>query len=186
MKPTEQLRQDHDAIKIMLTIMEKICSTLEAGETVPAEHLKKIVEFIRVFADKCHHGKEEDVLFPAMEKAGVPREGGPIGVMLMEHDIGRNYVRHFAEAVEKYPEEGKSAAGEIVENARNYAALLNQHIDKENNILFPIAEMHLSDEQMDKIEKAFEKMEKEKIGHGKHEELHAILKELKAKYLNSQ
>ena len=73
----------------MLKILDKVCARLESKEKVDPEHLEPIVEFFRVFADKCHHGKEEDLLFPEMEKAGVPKEMGPIGVMLAEHQQGR-------------------------------------------------------------------------------------------------
>ncbi|MGQ9493468.1 MAG: hemerythrin domain-containing protein [Anaerolineae bacterium] len=93
MRATEQLMEEHRAIETVLNILENVCQRLETGKAVDAEHLEHILEFIRIFADRCHHGKEEDLLFPAMEKAGIPREGGPIGVMLIEHVQGRNYVR---------------------------------------------------------------------------------------------
>lgn len=82
MKPTEQLKEEHKAIKLMLKVLEAMCRRLENKENIPKEHFEKVLEFIKVFADKCHHGKEEDLLFPAMEKAGIPREGGPLNVML--------------------------------------------------------------------------------------------------------
>jgi len=63
MTPTEQLKEEHEAIKLMLRILDKVCDKLESGEEVNPEHLDQILEFIKVFADKCHHGKEEDLLF---------------------------------------------------------------------------------------------------------------------------
>src|SRR5512137_1052010 len=102
MKPTEQLKEEHREIELMLKILEKACKKLESGEKVSPEHLEKIVEFIRVFVDKCHHAKEEDQLFPAMEEAGIPKQGGPIGVMLLEHDMGRESVREMSEVLRKY------------------------------------------------------------------------------------
>jgi hemerythrin-like domain-containing protein len=94
MKPTEALKKEHQAIKLMLKILDKVCDKLEAKKAVNQEDLNSIVEFIRTFADKCHHGKEEQRLFPMMEKYGIPREGGPIGVMIEEHKLGRNYIKN--------------------------------------------------------------------------------------------
>lgn len=182
MKPTVQLKEEHQAIKLMLRITEKVCEKLESGEEVSPEHLEQIVEFIKVFADKCHHGKEEDLLFTAMEEAGIPKEGGPIGVMLTEHDVGRGYVRGMSEAIARYKAGGRRASSAIAQNARKYIALLTQHIDKEDNILYPMADMHLSKEKQKELLEEFELVEREKIGVGKHEEFHELLDHLKAVY----
>ncbi len=183
MKATEQLRNEHEGIKLMMRILEKLCGKLDAGEAVDPEHLEKITEFLRVFADKCHHGKEEDLLFPAMEAAGIPREGGPIGVMLLEHDKGRGYIMGMADAVAKYKRGDNKAAPVIASNARNYISLLTQHIEKENRVLFPMADAHLSEERQESMFEEFEKIEVEKIGVGKHEEFHRLLDDLAETYL---
>lgn len=184
MKPTGQLKEEHKAIKLMLRIAEKVNEKLEAGEEVNPEHLEQIVEFIRVFADKCHHGKEEDLLFVAMEEAGIPKDGGPIGVMLAEHDMGRGYVRGLSEAVARYKAGDRGVSPAIIENARNYVGLLSQHIDKEDNILYPMADMHLSEDQQEELLEGFEKVERERIGPGKHAELHKLLDHLQEVYLD--
>lgn len=184
MKPTEQLKNEHEAIKLMMAVLEKICLKIESKENVPAEHLERIVEFIKVFADKCHHAKEEDLLFVAIEEAGIPREGGPTGVMLMEHDMGRGYVKELAEAIEKYKTGDIDASSKIIESARNYINLLTPHIDKENNILYEIADAHLSEEKQKELLEKFETLEKEKIGLGKHEEFHKLLDNLRGIYIN--
>jgi len=184
MKPTEQLTEEHDAIKVMLKVIEKVSQKLEAGEEVNPEHLEFMIDFIRTFADKCHHGKEEDLLFSAMEEVGIPREGGPIGVMLSEHELGRKYVKGMGDGVASYKKGESKAALQIVENARNYAALLAQHIEKEDNILYPIADMHLSEEKQHELIEEFEKVEKDKIGIGKHQELHEVLHRLRDIYLS--
>jgi hemerythrin-like domain-containing protein len=100
--------------------------------------LDQLIEFFIVFVDKCHHGKEEELLFPALEAIGVQRDGGPIGVMLAEHQQGREYVQKMNEAFSQYNEGDRAAATKLAKNARAYIALLRQHIDKENNVLFPI------------------------------------------------
>ncbi len=183
MKPTAQLQEEHQAIKRMLRIAGKVSEKLESGEEINPEHLEQIVEFIRVFADRCHHGKEEDLLFVAMEEAGIPKEGGPIGVMLAEHDMGRGYVRGLSEAVTRYKAGERGVSPAIVENARNYIALLSQHIDKEDNILYPMADMHLTEDQQKALLEGFERVERERIGPGRHEAFHQLLDRLQELYL---
>jgi len=183
MKPTENLKNEHQAIKLMLTILEEVGKKIESGKEIDPEHLEKILDFIRVFADKCHHGKEEDLLFPAMEEAGIPREGGPIGVMLMEHTMGRDFVKAMGEAARKYEKGDRKASSQFVENARKYTSLLSQHIDKEDNILYPMAERRLSEEKQGELLRDFDRIEREIIGPGKHEEFHRLLELLKKIYL---
>ena len=183
MKPTEQLIKEHDSIKVMLKIIEKVSQKLEDGEEVNPDHLDSIINFIRIFADKCHHGKEEDLLFSAMEEIGISKESGPIGVMLSEHELGRKYVKGMDDSFVSYKKGETKAALQIAENARNYATLLTQHIYKEDNILYPMADMHLSEEKQRELTEQFERVEKEKIGIGKHQELLNTLHYLSDIYL---
>lgn len=175
MTPTEQLKNEHQAVLSALEILEKICQKLEAREKVEPKHQEEILEFIKIFVDKCHHGKEEDLLFPAMEKAGIPKEQGPIGMMLIEHDMGRKFVGGMSENISN-PEK-------FIENARGYIGLLRQHIEKENNILYQMADTHLSKDEDNVLLKEFDKLELERIGQGKHEEFHKMLERLEGVYL---
>ncbi len=141
------------------------------------------MEFIQVFADKCHHGKEEDLLFKEMEAAGFPRDRGPVGVMLHEHEQGRGYVRNMKDGVAKLKAGDKKSALVIAKNAMDYVSLLSQHIEKEDNILYPMAEDRLPEAKLKELENEFEKVEKEIIGPGRHEEFHKLLHHLKEIYL---
>ncbi len=183
MKPTEELREEHKGIKLMLRIIEKVCQKLESGEKIDSEHLNQILEFLSIFADRCHHGKEEEKLFPEMERVGIPREDGPIGIMITEHNAGRGYIKNMREAFHTYKTDEREASSKFVENARNYITLLTQHIEKEDNIFFPMADARLSREKQEELSKQFEKVENERIGVGKHEELHKLLGVLKDIYL---
>ncbi|MDA8189522.1 MAG: hemerythrin domain-containing protein, partial [Dehalococcoidales bacterium] len=110
MSATAALKQEHRVIEKMLKVLFAATQRLQAGEDVDPEILRKAVDFIRNFADRCHHGKEEDNLFPAMESRGVPKFGGPIGIMLVEHDEGRRHVRELAAALDKYEAGDRSPA----------------------------------------------------------------------------
>src|SRR3990167_7298758 len=175
MTSTEQLRNEHQAVLLALDILEKICRKLEAKEKVDPKHQEEILEFIKIFVDKCHHGKEEDLLFPAMEEVGIPKEEGPIGMMLMEHDVGRSYVKGMSENIPN-PEK-------FIGDARGYIELLKQHIEKENNILYQMADSNISQTKDGELLKEFDKLELERIGSGKHEEFHKMIKRLKRIYL---
>ena len=162
---TAVLRKEHEAIVKMLAVTEEVARRLEAGEHVAAETLAGLLEFFRLFADKCHHGKEEDLLFPQLEKKGMPRAGGPLAVMLAEHEQGRALIRQMA---------GPAWAAA----ARAYASLLRAHIEKENHVLFVMAERMLTPSEQAELAEGFEKSEVEKMGAGTHERLHAMMAKL--------
>lgn len=182
MKPTDVLVEEHNAIKRMLAVTEAVCKRLEGGEAVEPEHLTEIVDFIKGFADRCHHAKEEDLLFPAMEEAGMPRAGGPIAVMLSEHEIGREFVRNMNDAASAFKGGDAGASARFVENARNYVALLTDHIGKEDNILYPMGNKVLTPENQEKLAGEFERVEHEVVGHGEHEKYMRVLENLESVY----
>lgn len=184
MTATEVLKTEHSAIRIMLNVLETVADRLERGEDVSHADLEAMLDFIRVFADSCHHAKEEDLLFPALEQVGFPRESGPVGVMLLEHDTGRGHVRGLAAAVARLKEGDASAAAEAAQHARAYAQLLDAHIDKEDNILYMMADMHLSESEQQRLVEEFERVEEERVGHGRHEEYHQLLHTLRDRYLS--
>jgi hemerythrin-like domain-containing protein len=184
MQPIKDLKMEHDAVRLTLRILDEICWKIEkSGEITDLQHLDQLLEFFKVFVDKCHHGKEEELLFPALENVGVSREGGPIGVMLHEHQQGREFVRSMNATLSQYAQGDRKAAAEFVETARSYINLLNQHIDKENGVLFPLAEKHLSAQEKAKLWEGFEMIEAQKIGAGKHEEFHIMLDQLEKEIL---
>jgi len=182
MTPTEQLKEEHGGVKVMLRIIGKICDRMESGNPVPARHLEQILEFLKVFVDTCHHGKEEEHLFPALEASGIGRDGGPIRQMLLEHEQGRALVRGMGAAARAYAGGAASGAVDFVSNARGYIRLLLEHIDKEDNVLYPIADARLTAETQAALAIAFERVEEERVGHGRHEAFHALMDRLSGEY----
>jgi len=184
MNPIQDLMKEHEAVELTLKILDKICSSIEqSGKISNPEHLNQLIEFFMVFVDKCHHGKEEELLFPSLEAVGIQRDHGPIGVMLAEHQQGREYVQKMNTAISQYKDGDPEAAAELVKNARAYIALLRQHIDKENNVLFPLGDNRLSEEKKAELWEGFEIIETQKIGPGRHEEFHKMLEYLESVYL---
>jgi len=182
-KATEQLKKEHGAVKLMLRILDRICRRLEAGEEADPDHLDELVEFFRVFVDKCHHAKEENMLFVAMKESVDPSDGDRIGALIKDHVSGRNYIRGLSQAIVDYRAGNPSAAARIIQNARHYITLLIQHIDIEDNVLYPIADQRLSDEKQRELFKDFDRLEGEEIGNGRHEEFHRSIDRLKGIYL---
>lgn len=169
MSATENLKEEHRVILRMIRILRVASERLEGGEQVSLDIFKKAVEFIQTFADRCHHGKEQDTLFPFLGQRGIPTTGGPIAVMLMEHEQGRRYVKGLSEALKEHEFGDKDAMKAIAENALGYAELLEQHIYKEDNILYPMGDRVLSPSDNRELLEKFGKIEKEIIGKGKHE-----------------
>jgi hemerythrin-like domain-containing protein len=182
MKATADLKEEHGGVKVMLGILEKACDGLVAGKGVDPQHLDQILEFLMVFVDKCHHAKEEEYLFPTLEQAGVSKEGGPIGVMLLEHRKGREFIRGMNEALPGVKRGDGQTVTRFIRNARGYRELLLAHIDKEDNVLYPMADALLSEEKDRELTKDCERVEEERVGHGKHEEFHRMMDRLKAVY----
>ncbi len=184
MQPIKDLKMEHDAVQLSLRILDKICQKIEqSGEIIDLQHIDQLLEFFKVFVDKCHHEKEEELLFPALENVGVSREGGPIEVLLHEHQQGREYVQNMNAVLVQYKKGDWTAVDEFVKTAKGYINLLNQHIDKENSVLFPLAETHLSEQEQAKLWEGFELIETQKIGAGKHDEFHEMLENLEDVYL---
>ncbi len=182
-RATEVLRREHDAILRMLEATRQVAQRLESGEHVAPETLDDLIEFFRLFADRCHHGKEEDLLFPLLESKGLPRDGGPIGVMLYEHEEGRKLIRQMNEAAKAYAQGDAGATKVWAAAARGYATLLSEHIFKENNVLFMIAERLLTGVEQQELAAAFDRVEIEKMGAGTHERLHAKMDRLLSEIL---
>lgn len=182
MKPTEELSKEHEAILRLIGVLTEIAGRLETGMPVDPDDLDQSLEFIRVFADKCHHAKEEGLLFPEMEKAGVPRDRGPLGVMLAEHELGRKHVEAMARAIPGIRTGDEHAAAAFAAAARGYGDVLVQHIAKEDRVLYPMADARLTEDQQAALEKGFAEIEETLIGGGRHGEFHRLLDRLEKAY----
>jgi hemerythrin-like domain-containing protein len=137
--PTSKLREEHQLILRVLDVLQKLIEQGEAGEW-DIDAVEECVTFFRLFADACHHGKEEDLLFPEMETRGMPRDSGPIAVMLFEHKQGRELVGQMAEALEGARSGELASIAKLENAARAYLQLLRGHIYKEDNVLFNMAD----------------------------------------------
>ena len=178
MEATQILMDEHRVIERVLAAMEAGAQRLQAGKPMRAGFFLEAADFARGFADGCHHRKEEGVLFPAMEAAGVPRQGGPIVVMRAEHEEGRRLIRGMRTAAEKLDAGDQAAAEVVCRFALGYTNLLRQHIVKEDNEIFPLADGAIQGEKQAEVAQAFEHIEHEETGQGVHEKYLALAEAL--------
>jgi len=176
MQATDDLKHEHRVIELVLTGLERIAERARTAHTFEQSAAERALEILRNFADKCHHGKEERHLFPLLEERGVPRDG-PIGVMLQEHEQGRGHIRAMVQAAADAARNAGSLAL-FAEHAAEYIELLRQHIQKEDNVLFQMAEQVLTQADDRRLVEAFEAIEREEIGEGVHEKYHQWAHEL--------
>jgi len=178
MEATNILMDEHRVIERVLTSLQAAAQQLDKGRPIRIGFFLDAADFIKGFADGCHHLKEEGVLFPAMEAAGVPREGGPIGAMLADHEEGRRLTRGMRAEAEKVAAGETTARDQVVENALGYVALLRAHIWKEDNILFPMADRVILAAGQARLAADFERVEHEETGAGVHEKYLALAEAL--------
>lgn len=136
--PTQVLRDEHQWILAVSGALEKLLSV--ESDAMDYDAVEKCVRFIRLFADACHHGKEEDLLFPALEGCGLPHDSGPIAVMLHEHRLGRQAVAVMLDALPEAREGNEQAQNRLVQAGRGYVDLIRNHIGKEDHVLFDMAD----------------------------------------------
>jgi hemerythrin-like domain-containing protein len=169
MQATEILMEEHRVIERVLAALDKAANRLDAGEQVRPSFFLEAADFIKGFADGCHHKKEEGVLFPALVANGMSTQSGPVAVMLFEHQEGRRLTQGMRGAAERLQNGETAARQDIVDNAQDYVLLLRQHILKEDNVLFPMADRVIPLAQQPGITEAFERIEHEETGEGIHE-----------------
>ena len=156
---TQVMVDEHKLILRMIALVEKNTELLEQGRFRNWQFYLDAVDFIRNYADRFHHAKEEDVLFVELIKNGMPEKQSPIEAMHMEHDQGRAYVRAMEDAARKALDGETGQAAIIAENAKGYAALLRGHIEKEDDILYPLAERVLPEAVRARMLSAYDQAE---------------------------
>ncbi len=137
---TAILREEHQLILRVAGVLEVRLSAEGEGEPLDYDTVARCITFFRLFADACHHGKEEDLLFPGLEAQGMPRDTGPIAVMLYEHEQGRALVRTMAASLNDAREGDERAGDDLRGAAWGFIDLIVAHIGKEDNVLFTMAD----------------------------------------------
>jgi len=176
MRPTDILSGEHRVIEQVLDCLAALSEQAAQSAALDTARAAQVLEVLRTFADRCHHGKEEDLLFKRMGERGMPTHVGPIGVMLSDHEAGREYIARMGLACESANAADFSKAG------LSYVELMRDHIAKEDGVLFPMAESMLDEAGRAELVEAFRNFEHEDLGAGTHERMLAIADELADHY----
>ncbi len=183
MRAITVLMDEHRIIERVLDALETAAGALDRGQAVRPGFFLDAAEFIAGFADGCHHHKEEDVLFGAIIASGMPADQGPIPVMLMEHEQGRAFTRTMRAAAGRLAEGDAVAARQVVASAKGYVALLRDHIGKEDEVLFPMADEILTEARHDEVLRDFARIEREDAMAGAPERFRALAEMLEREAL---
>ena len=178
MTPTEELKHEHRVILMVLAAGRKKAEEAARTKRVDKAYFEKTLDFIRSFADRCHHAKEEKQLFVKMVERGFSLQSGPLAVMLQEHKQGRAWVRAAADALPTAATGDAQAVESFTRNLLSYITLLEAHIGKEDNILYPMADRVLTAADQSDLAASFARVEKEETGEGVHEKYHHLAHEL--------
>ena len=160
MDAVDLMKEEHANIKRGLQVIRKMCiSILESGE-VCYEDFKNIIEFIKNYADKHHHNKEESILFKKMEEQIGEMVKAPLSGMFIEHDLGRLFISNLESSLKRVKDGDRDSRIDIIANAIGYVDLLNRHIDKEDKVIYSFARRSLSVDALEDINSACRLLEK--------------------------
>lgn len=182
MRPTNALVHEHETVHLALELLERITGRMARGMAGAEADLERLLEVFRGFVDGCHHSKEEVVLFPAMAATGLPHAERQIAAMLEEHVTAREHVGRLRENAIRFREGQPEAGAQALKAARAYRLLLAAHIEREHQVVFPLAERHLSEACKAELVQRFQQIEREEIGEGCLEGYQQVLKELGERY----
>lgn len=157
------LIEEHKNIKKVLSVIKKDCEQLAHGKDVDTNFYRKVIDFVRNYADKYHHQKEEKKLFNIMSGIDENIKNGPIMGMLLEHDTGRAYISNLEKAVEEYSDGAKHMKAYIIANALSYAVMLEKHIEKEDTTIYMLARRRIDKSVQESLTEEFEDIEKDSL-----------------------
>jgi hemerythrin-like domain-containing protein len=180
--PTEILNNEHRVIEQVLNCLEKIAERCAADGRLNRPDAEQALDFFRTFADQCHHHKEEDHLFRVLEAKGYSRRNGPTGVMLGEHELGRLHLRAMATAAARAEAGDPAAVDDFLVHAVSYVRLLREHIRKEDDCLFPMADRTLTAREQSDLLAAFDHVEADELRAGTHERYLRLADDLADRY----
>jgi hemerythrin-like domain-containing protein len=153
------LINEHVYIKKVLSAIENDCEQLVEGKDISIGFYRDVIDFVRNFADKYHHKKEEKRLFNVMGEKDENLRNGPIMGMMLEHDIGRNYIRNLEQALNEYENGNKKKKAHIIANALSYVIMLQKHIEKEDTTIYMVARRSIDNETQKAMAEEFEEIE---------------------------
>ena len=154
---------EHEMIERGMAVLQNNLEKIETAVKAPLQ-MQRAIDFLLEFGDKMHNSKEEKFLFPLMGRKGLPVEGGPIGVMLMEHDAERKLLRKMMSALPNLAEATKSGLQKFAAEGFEYLKIRAEHIWKENDVLYAMGRKVISDEENTTLLHEFKNLDQQAYG----------------------
>ncbi len=178
MNPTFDLKSEHDTMAIILTALKKTASDIHQNNYFDLFRASQIIEFIRTYNDKCHHEKEERILFPAILESGLTNAADTVRILISEHEMARDCIAALENNIRDYLAGHTYALEGLSPNINKYISLEEKHIKTENNVLFPMADKVLNTKKQETILIEFRHIQDQNVGHNKHLEYYILLSKL--------
>jgi len=179
MKPRGPLMIEHRLIEKMLKIIDKELNNILETKKVNPVFIDTVVDFIKIYADRTHHGKEEDILFKKLENKKLNNDDTKMMQDLIEEHINaRKVVGEIVEANNKYAHGDLTSIEILIEKLSYLTKFYPEHILKEDKIFFPNTEKYFSAKESDDILSEFWEFDKKMI----HEKYNKLYESLKLKY----
>ena len=163
MRPEDNLREDHGRIMKLFAAWQKMLGKLEQPKQSRQEAFAECINLVETFIDKCHHGKEDEILFPAMESSKRPEVTSLIEDLRSEHKTGRSMLEAIKLEFKAFPQPNGSAE-KLIQLCEGYIDLFRKHIRRENAKLLPLLEKCMSAGTREQIADHFEQYEQKTIG----------------------
>jgi hemerythrin-like domain-containing protein len=173
-KAIQVLMDEHRLIEKVLASLEAYAGEIRGGRRLERSESAGFGEFFRSFADACHHGKEEDLLFRRMIDFGFPSDSGPIAVMLYEHTVGRGHVGALREIGAASGPLTDAEQASFVDHADGYVPMLLSHIQKEDGILYPMALRVLPADELIRLAEQYDEFQTKAVGAAAYEEMQRL------------
>ena len=182
MTPTENLINEHKEINELLNILSKISDKIKSKDVFYTNDVEEIVDYLILLINKSHHGKEDGVFYPELMQSGISKEIAPLSIINYEHTLSRRYLKEIVSCVVNC-KIGNDFSGEMLaESITNYVVVIKNHIKREEEIVFPMAEKLLSVDKKNEIAKKFENIDENNFNHSFVEHFNKLLKKFKIKY----
>jgi hemerythrin-like domain-containing protein len=181
-----ELRHDHRVIQQVVAGMSAVADLLDSGKQVDPSVLSDLVQFLRVFADQCHHEKEEQHLFPLLEAKANVSTRRELESLEREHRSAKQLVAQLAKVAAVYVHNPAAVRYRVIDLLRQLVELYPAHIWKEDFLLFPLAQQNLSQNEQQDLMEQFGNVERE-VGEDVHAGFEMLARKLEAvvEYRNS-
>lgn len=183
MTPLETLKAEHGIIHVMMKIFSRMVYKLREEQTIDWNHAEQVLDFLTGFIDENHHVKEEMLLYPAMEKAGISRDTSQISIMMVEHHSTRLFLFALQQALQKIKAGNNEFIPLFIKHANEYIDLKTHHTEKENKIVFAYAEESVPAEAMEELKKEFQSFLQTEVRQGNMKRYQEMLQNLSGQYL---